>query len=172
MSFILTSIVSSRLSKKQIKAICELKNQQWRYKIKSQINWYKKNIKRNDIHNLFYIDTKLIGYTLLRKRTCNINKMRKELKYLLFDTLILDKKHRGKKLSNLMMSFNNTIIKQSGYFSFLKCNKELVNFYKKFSWIKLKINNIVVKDHSFSGYGMTYNQINLRDTKHYFYTNK
>jgi hypothetical protein len=172
MSFILTSIVSSRLSKKQIKAICELKNQQWRYKIKSQINWYKKNIKRNDIHNLFYIDTKLIGYTLLRKRTCNINKMRKELKYLLFDTLIIDKKHRGKNFSNLMMNFNNIIIKQSGYISFLKCNKELVNLYKKFSWIKIKINNIAIKDHLFLGCGMIYNKMNPRDTKYYFYTKK
>jgi hypothetical protein len=34
-----------------------------------------------------------------------------------FDTLILDKRFRKKKLSDLIMSFNNTIIKQSGYFS-------------------------------------------------------
>ena len=172
MRFLLTSIVSSQLSKKQIKAICGLKNQQWRYRIKSQINWYNKNIRRNDIHNLFYIKTKLIGYTLLRKRTCNINKMKKGSKYLLFDTLIIDRKYRGKKLSNLIMSFNNTIIKQSGCFSFLICDKELISFYKKFSWTKLKTNNIFVKDHSFSGYGMTYNQKNLRNTKHYFYINR
>ena len=170
MSFILTSIVSSRLSKKQIKAICELKNQQWRYKIKSQINWYKKNIKRNDIHNLFYIDTKLIGYTLLRKRTCNINKMRKELKYLLFDTLIIDKKHRGKKLSNLMMSFNNTIIKQSGFSSFLICSNKLVSFYKKNNWKRLNKKAFNIADYPFSSTGMVFNE--KEDIKRYiFYIN-
>lgn len=172
MSFILTSIVSSQLKKEQIKAIYRLKSQQWRYKIKSHINWHNKNIKRNDIHNLLYINTKLVGYTLLRKRTCNMNKVGKGSKYLLFDTLIIDKKYRGKKLSNLMMSFNNSIIKQSRYFSFLICNKELIGFYKKFSWIKLKINNIVIKDHEFSSYGMTFNQTNPKDKKYYFYTNR
>jgi len=172
MSFLLTSTVSTQLSKKQIKTICELKNKEWRFGIKSQINWYNKNVKGNDIHNLFYINTKLIGYTLLRKRTCDINKVRKGSKYLLFDTLIIDKKYRGKKLSNLIMSFNNIIIKQSGYFSFLTCKKKFVSFYKKFGWIKLKNNNIVVKDHLFSNYGMIYNQRNLRDTKYYFYTNR
>jgi hypothetical protein len=172
MSYSLTSIVSSQLSKKQIKTICVLKNQQWRQGIKSQISWYKKNIKRNDIHNLLYINNKLKGYTLLRKRTCNINKVKKESKYLLFDTIIIDKKCRGKKLSNLIMSFNNSIIEQSGYFSFLICNKKFVNFYKKFSWIKLKTNSIVLKDHQFSGHGMVYNKKNSKLTKNYFYTNR
>ena len=172
MSYSLTSIVSSQLSKKQIKTICVLKNQQWRQGIKSQISWYKKNIKRNDIHNLLYINNKLKGYTLLRKRTCNINKMTVESKYLLFDTIIIDKKFRGKKLSNLLMSFTNTLTKQSGYFSFLMTHKEPVSFYEKFGWTKLKASNIFVKDHLFTGYGMTYNQNNLRDTKYYFYTKR
>ncbi|MDB9773921.1 hypothetical protein OAB35_00335, partial [bacterium] len=74
MSFLLTSLTSSKLTKKQIKEICKLKNQQWRYRLQSHINHFKENIKRDDIHNLFYINTKLIGYTLLRKRTFNLNK--------------------------------------------------------------------------------------------------
>ena len=131
MSFLLTSLTSSKLTKKQIKEICKLKNQQWRYRLQSHINHFKENIKRDDIHNLFYINTKLIGYTLLRKRTFNLNKVSKSSKYLLFDTLIIDKKYRGKKLSHLIMNFNNTTIKQVKYFSFLMCKKELINFYKK-----------------------------------------
>ena len=172
MRFLLTSITSSQLSKKQISAICELKNQQWKFGIKSQINWFNKNIKHKDIHNMFYIKNKLIGYTLLKKRNYNINKIKKEFKYLLFDTLIIDKKYRKKKLSNLLMSFNNTVIKQLGYSSFLMCNKEHVSFYKKFNWIKLKVNNIVVKDHNFAGYGMAYNKKTPQNTKHYFYINR
>ena len=121
MHYLLISLKSSQLTKKQIEEICELKNQQWKYKLQSQINYYKENIKHNDIHNLFYINNKLIGYTLLRKRTLvrkktfSIDKIDKSSKYLLFDTLIIDKKFRGKKLSDIIMNFNNTIIRQTKY---------------------------------------------------------
>ncbi len=174
MSFTLTSITSSNLSKKQIKSICELKDKQWQFGFESQINWHNKNIKQNDIHNLFFNKSKLIGYTLLRKRTCIIKKMSGAMisKYLLFDTLVLDKKFRRKKLSNLMMSFNNTIIKRSGYFSLLICKYELLSFYKKYGWRKLNNKNILIKDHLFSTYGMIFNDKNYNKKNYYFYINK
>jgi predicted Zn-ribbon and HTH transcriptional regulator len=77
MSLFLTSLASFKLTKKQIKEICKLKNQQWKYKLQSHMDHFRKNIKRDDIHNLFYINTKLIGYTLLRKRTFKVNKKSK-----------------------------------------------------------------------------------------------
>jgi len=175
MSFILTSITSSKLSKKQIKSICELKDKQWRFGFESQINWFNKNIKQKDIHNLFFNKSKLIGYTLLRKRTCINKKMSGGgviSQYLLFDTLVLDKRFRKKKLSNLMMSFNNTIIKQSGYFSFLICKYELLSFYKKYGWIKLNNKNILIKDHLFSTYGMIFNDKNYIKKNYHFFINK
>ena len=42
----LLSVNSSKLSKAQINSICKLKDKQWKYGIKSQINWYNKNIKK------------------------------------------------------------------------------------------------------------------------------
>jgi hypothetical protein len=146
MNYNLFSIISSKLKNNQIKSICLLKDKQWKFGIKSQIKWYRKNIKKNDIHNLFYIKSKLVGYTLLRKRTYEIRSLNKRTNYLLFDTLIIDKKYRGKNLSNLLMSFNNTIINQSGYSSFLICKKELVNFYK----IKLYFPHTVSMLHLFT----------------------
>ena len=172
MNFSLKSISTYKLSKNQIRTICVLKNQKWKYGIRSQLIWFKENVKRNDIHNLLYVNIKLIGYTLLRKRTCNINKMKNKSKYLLFDTLIIDKKYRGKKLSNLMMFFNDKVIKKTKNFSFLRCNKKLINFYKKFDWIKLKTSNFAMKRDLFSSYGMIFNQQNPKDTKYYFYINK
>ena len=68
MNYKLLSIPSTEISKIQIKQICEIKNQQWKFGIKSQIKWYKAHIKKKDIHNLFYIKSKLIGYTLLRRK--------------------------------------------------------------------------------------------------------
>ena len=146
MNFILRSITSRNLTKKQIDLICKLKDQKWRYGKKSQKKWFIKNIKRNDIHNLLYFRSKMIGYTLLRKRTYSSGQA-KISKYLLFDTLIINQKYRAKKLSSLMMNFNNIVIKNSGYFSFLVCKKELINFYKKYDWKKLDNKKFILKDH-------------------------
>ena len=120
MIYNLVSKKSFQLSKKEIQNICLLKNNQWKLGIKSHLSWYKKNIKKKDIHNMMFINSKLIGYTLLRRRRCLVNKVLK--KYLLFDTLVLDKKYRNKKLSNLIMYFNNEIIKQNKKLSFLIYN--------------------------------------------------
>ena len=87
MNYQLISITHSELKTVQIKSICQLKDMEWKFGIKSQLKWFKKNIKKNDIHNLFYIKSKLIGYTLLRQRTCKINNSTKKVKYLLFDTI-------------------------------------------------------------------------------------
>ncbi len=171
MVYSLISKKNFQLSKKEIKNICLLKSNQWKFGIKSQLNWYKKNIKKEDIHNMLFINSKLVGYTLLRKRMCFVNKVKK--KYLLFDTLILDKKYRKKKLSNLIMCFDNEIIKQNKKLSFLICKKGLIDFYKKFNWKLIKNNNISIPDRSFSTNGMIFNNnIQMRGIKYIFYINK
>ena len=76
----------------------------------------------------------------------------------MFDTLVIDKKYRGMKLSDLLMSFNNTIIKLSSFSSFLICSNELVGFYKKNNWTKLNNKDFNVIDHSFSSNGMVFNK--------------
>ena len=157
-NFCLKSIESSKLTNNEIKQICLLKNKQWKFGIKSQLKYFKNNIKKFDLHSLFYIKSKLVGYTLLRKRTCKIENLKKNTHYLLFDTLVIDKKYRGMKLSDLLMNFNNTIIKQSGFSSFLICSNELVGFYKKNNWTKLNNKDFSVIDHSFSSNGMVFNK--------------
>ena len=122
---------------------------------------------------MMFINSELIGYTLLRRRRCLVNKVLK--KYLLFDTLVLDKKYRNKKLSNLIMYFDNEIIKQNKKLSFLICKKDLVDFYKKFNWKLIKNNNISIPDHSFSTNGMIFNYNNTQvgeRVKYIFYINK
>ena len=157
-NFCLKSIVSSKLTNNEIKQICLLKDKQWKFGIKSQLKWFENNIRKFDLHNLFYIKSKLVGYTLLRKRTCKIENFKKNIHYLLFDTLVIDKKYRGMKLSDLLMSFNNTIIKLSGFSSFLICSNELVGFYKKNNWTKINNKDFSVIDHSFSSNGMIFNK--------------
>ena len=160
-NFCLKSIVSSKLTNNEIKQICLLKDKQWKFGIKSQLKYFKNNIKKFDLHNLFYIKSKLVGYTLLRKRTCENKKLNKKAKYLLFDTLVIDKKYRGMKLSNLLMSFNSIIIKQSGFFSFLICDKKLVHFYEKNNWKKIDKKFFKIIDYPFKFNGMIFNKLNF-----------
>ena len=148
MNYNLISLNTQKLKKDKVIQICKLKDSQWNFGIKSQLEWFKNNIKKNDIHNLLYIKSKLVGYTLLRKRSFNTKNQIKK-KYILFDTITIHKEYRNKKLSNLLMIFNNTIIKETGLFSFLICKNDLVGFYKKNNWIKLKKKNIKVIDHPF-----------------------
>ena len=167
----LISKKTRKLSKSEILEICKLKEEQWKYGVKSQIDYFNKNIKKNDIHNLFFINTKLAGYTLLRKRSCLIGKIKN--KYFLFDALIIKKKFREQNKSRLMMNFNNEIIKQHKMISFLICQKSLLKFYKKFNWINIKNNNITILDHSYSSNGMIFNYKNLKKnlTNFTFYIN-
>ena len=157
-NFLLKSITTSKLSNNEIKQICLLKDSQWKFGINSQFKWFKNNVKKFDLHNLFYIKSKLVGYTLLRKRTCKIKNLKNNNHYLLFDTLVIDKKFRGMKFSNLLMSFNNEIIKLSGFSSFLICRNKLIDFYKKNNWNKLNKKSFSVEDHQFSSNGMIFNK--------------
>ena len=167
----LKSIVSSKLTNNEIKQICLLKDTHWKYGETSQLKWFKKNIKKFDLHNLFFIKSKLIGYTLLRKRTSKIENLNTNIHYLYLDTLIIDKKYRGMKLSNLLMSFNITIIKQSGFLSFLTCKNELVVFYKKNNWTKLNNKDFSIIDESSPSNGMIFNK-KVDFKKIIFYINK
>ena len=66
--------VLSKLTKKldtsDIKKICILKDTQWNFGIKSQLKWFKENIKPNDVHILLEIDNNLIEpYNSIYMRT-------------------------------------------------------------------------------------------------------
>ena len=62
------SIKTNSLTKNQKKQICLLKDSNWKYGLKSQLKYLKKIAKSNDLHNCFFKNNKLIGYTFLRKR--------------------------------------------------------------------------------------------------------
>ena len=50
------------------------------------------------------------------------------------DTLLILKKYRNKKLSKLLMSFNEFTIKKNSLPSIFFTRKALISFYKKFGW--------------------------------------
>jgi hypothetical protein len=150
----LTSKKSSELFKEEIFAICFLKNTYWNFGLNSQIKWFKKNVNPNDLHNMLIINDKLVGYTLLRIKKIKLNLIRR---YFLFDTLIIKKKFRKKKMSDLLMKFNNKIIKKNKKISFLICRNKMVKFYQKYGWIKMKKKTFEVIGHPFNMNGMIFN---------------
>ena len=91
----LRSLTTKKLNSKLVNKICILKNNFWRFGIKSQVKWFKKNIYSGDIHNLLFLKDQLIGYTVLRKRSYVLHnkKSKKNFinQYLLFDTILINK---------------------------------------------------------------------------------
>jgi hypothetical protein len=171
MKFTLLSKRTNQLKIRQIAEICRLKNTYWNYGFNSNLVWFKNHVKAHDIHNLMYINSKLIGYTILRKKTFYIKKNKK--KYLYFDTLILDNRFRNKKLSYLLMNLNKEIILKMNMISFLICLKKTTKFYKKFGWKVMNKKVFTIKDHNSNLQGMCFNNKNLNNKiKYIFYLYK
>ena len=168
MNYNLLSIRSSKLTNLQIKNICYLKDKQWKHGKKNQFKWFKKNIKSKDIHNMVYIRSKLIGYTALRNKIFKFKNSKIKKRYLLFDTLIIRKKYRGKKISKILMDFNNSVIKKSKNFSLLICNNKLISFYKKNGWSHIKKKNIKIMDRKSNKNIMIFNK-KLSSKKNYYF---
>lgn len=170
----LLSLKLYKLSKKNILNICKLKNENWQHGVNSNLNWFKKNIKKNDIHNLLFLDKRLIGYTLLRKRIAIIKKKNntKKINYLYFDTLIISKKFRNKNYSKILMTYNSKKIINQKLHSFLICSKKTINYYKKFYWKLLSKKKFKLMDHQSEKFGMVFNnKVKLEETKFLYFTN-
>ena len=101
------SKTTRQLNLRDINLIYLLKDSQWKFGKKSQLKWFKKNIKSFDIHNLL---------------------------------------------------------------SYLICNNNLVNFYKKYNWRKLNNSSFEVVDYPFNTNGMIFNYNNTM-SKLKFYIN-
>ena len=167
MKYLIYSKKTFQLKKKEIMQICKLKNSFWKFGLRSNLDWFKNNIKRNDIHNLIFANFKLIGYTVLRVNSLFKNK--NKIKYFYFDTLIIDKKYRSNKLSSILMNFNNQTILNNKKISFLICQNRMIKFYKKFFWKLLNKKYFTIKDHKFSSFGMFFNNKFKTKTKYDIY---
>jgi hypothetical protein len=156
----LISIKTNELKKKEILQICSLKNTKWNYGVKSQFTWFKKNIKEKDTHILLYLKNNLIGYLSLRKGLLILKKNKKKFKknFLLFDTFIIKKKFRNKKLSYLLMLSALDVISKTKLLSCLICKKSLLFYYLKFNWKKISKFIINIPGKNLKGFSVLYFQ--------------
>ena len=130
----LISKKNKKLTLNELNSICLLKDEEWKHGLYSQKKFFKKTSKKDDLCNFLYLNDKLIGFTILRKRLYKKKNIRGN--FLLLDSMILKKKYRTNNFKNLLMNFNNEIIKLENKFGILFCNDKLSNFYKKYKWKK------------------------------------
>jgi len=130
--FNLISKKTSELDSVLKNKIFVLKKEVWNYSIANQNKWFKKNLKKNDIHNMCFLKKKLVGYTALRRRTLKINKTSN--KYFYFDTFLIKNDYRNMGIGSLLMKFNNLYIRNKNLISCLLCYKKTIKFYKNFGW--------------------------------------
>ncbi len=160
-----------KLSKEDIYQIINLKNSEWNYGISSQLKWFndKKNVFKNDLHFYLKKDNKIVAYVQLGNRNCIINSKSKI--YILFRTLIVSKKNRGKNLSKKIMNEVLKLIKIQKKPCFLLCKKKLINFYKKYGFEKLNKKKYKIEDHKNTLHGMihNFNKADLIKKKKFYY---
>ena len=109
--------------------LCKLKKTFWNYSLKSHVEWFSKNVKKNDINIFLFNKESLIGYNTLRKRNYYLieNKIKKN-PFLFLDTLIIKKEFRKKNLSKKIMNKNIDISRKSNLPLILICKKQHINF--------------------------------------------
>ena len=146
-NIILKSILTKKLKKNEIIAICKLKNTYWKYGMESQLKWFDKNVKANDIHNFIFLKEILVGYVLLRRRKYLLKKIKKN--YLYFDSLIILKKYRKIMIGKKLLNFVIKIIKKSKLHALLICKKKMFNYYNKYSWQRVINKNTELIDHKY-----------------------
>lgn len=134
----LLTVKTKKLKKNIIDKICHLKSQHYKYNLKQQKIWFKKNIKDSYVHNIIMSNQKVVGYNCLRDFY-----IKKKLFFYLFDTILIDNHFRKHGYSKLLMNKSNQIIEKKKVFGFLMCNKNMQKFYKNFQWKVLKSKNSI-----------------------------
>ena len=138
---------TNKLTKSYRKQLLILKNKNYKYSIKEQENWFKKNIKTKDKHICLFFKSKIIGYNCLREKKAKIIcKKKKNIVLYIFDTLLLDPQFRDLKLSKIIMKKSILLINKKNYISLLTCYDNMINYYKKFKWKIFSSNKVLYKE--------------------------
>lgn len=135
-----------KLTNSEVNLICILKDSEWKYGLSSQKKFFEKFSKKDDLCNFLYFKDELIGFTILRKRLYINNNIKRN--FLLLDSMVLKKKYRKNNFKELLMNFNNEIIKLENKLGILFCNNQLLKFYKKYNWKKYNKKNFNVEGYN------------------------
>ena len=135
-------ISHNNLKKKELKDIINIKRSVWKYSLAQHNQWIFKNLKKKDLHVGVYISNKLIAYTALRLKN-KITKNKKKERYYYFDTHVVKKRYRGKRLNNgskisdLHMNKIKEFLDYKKISSMLLCKMPKFKYYKNNGWKRI-----------------------------------
>jgi len=161
--FELTVVQHSDLSESILEEIIHIKSISWPYCYESQIKWMESNLKNIDLHFLLIVNNRIISYLNLIDIKININNNIIN-GYGVGNVCTIEK---GKGYGNLLMEQTNRYISQKKRVGLLFCKKELVCFYKKFSWIQLEKNKLALAFDNNNIETMIYNLPKIVYSLHY-----
>ena len=130
-------LIKHNLNQQEKMKIFSLKDQFWNFGLQEQKLWFKKNINKNDIHIFLQKKKKIIAYNCLRLKKLNNHD------FYLLDTLIVDKKLQKNGYGGHLLDINKIISLSKGKPIFLKANKLVGSFYRRFNF------NLIIKKKNF-----------------------
>ena len=130
-------LIKHNLNQQEKMKIFSLKDQFWNFGLQEQKLWFKKNINKNDIHIFLQKKKKIIAYNCLRLKKLN------NYDFYLLDTLIVDKKLQKNGYGGHLLDINKIISLSKGKPIFLKANKLVGSFYRRFNF------NLIIKKKNF-----------------------
>lgn len=164
---------TKHLNQKDLLSILKIKDEEWKFGIFSQKKFFKKNIKKTDIHILLYKSPQkkeLVGYTCFRLREFFL--LKKKINYMLLDSIIIKKKFKKKKYGRELMKFNNKLIKKQKLPSFLFCNHKNEKFFQLFKWKSEQSQNYkIINNNKKKKVFMSYNNKFAMNKKNLFFIN-
>ena len=142
------------LEKSELNAILELKQQHWKYDYESQLQWFKKNIKKNDLHLLIYEQAELIAYLNAVWIDVEINS--EQIKALGIGNVCVALCYRNIGFGQLLMATINSFLKSQNICGFLLCKDALVAFYEKSDWKVIVPQKVTIDQHPYTQNVMGY----------------
>lgn len=138
--FSIKAILHKELTRSLLDKIIMVKTAAWPYPYEEQKKWIDNNIKGSDIHFLLLKENKAIAYLNLIDIEVDIDNCRKKA-FGVGNVCAIEK---GKGYGNELMKLTNEYIIEKKRVGLLFCKSELVDFYKKFSWIQLGNSKLVL----------------------------
>ena len=133
---------TSELSSDDVSNIFRIKDQHWKYGIKSQENWFNNNIDSKDIHLLIYRGNELLAYSNLVNIKVTIDGC--SLNAFGLGNVCVSIEHSKCGLGSILVSFANLFLKSRESLGLLLCKNSLISFYEFNKWRVLECKELIV----------------------------
>lgn len=155
-------IVHGNLQETELMAICRVKSLAFPYDVKSQEQWIRKNITRDDIHLLYKPQRTILAYL-------DMIRINLELDGRLMEGYGIGNvcsRQKGQGYGLKIMNEVNRLLTEEVKPGMLFCRKSLVAFYQKSGWKKTEKESVILSspDHLFET--MVYNCPDFKTIKY------